>query len=153
MWQILALDFVKQIELKKVLQFLLVVAVLIGIYKLYKYLTKPKPTNANYDPNGGQIPVGWTPTAITDGLFTAFDSAITVSGEEKADAVQRLFDLSNNQLIAVYNDWANRYQGKSRGFLNGNYPSLTETIRGESFGWNDTSKAQILLILERLQLN
>lgn len=106
-----------------------VVVTVIAFFVLRKLWQLIKPSNygqASYIVGGGTIPAGWQPTETTDKLYRAI-VGWSFSPEDLDNACKDLVTLSDNQIIAVSNDWSARY-GEQRGC------TLLECIQSE-WGW------------------
>lgn len=128
------------------------VVVLYIIYRIYKNFQAP--VNAAYVP-GAPVPIGWTPTTITDNLYDVIQGVFTLTST-KDDQFNIFNALNDNQMIAVYNDWQNRY-ANTKSYLFFTMGSLTQAVSGEQtcyveFGSNACPKDVLLANLHRLQL-
>lgn len=142
-------------EAKKWLKIILVIIVAILLvvlaFKIYRALKKP--VNAKYIKGGGSLPSGWTPNVITDTLFKAIEGIATWTST-KDDAYKKFNALNDNQMIAVYNDWNDRYADKKSWFVK--FGTLTEALKDETdyqvFG--DVNQMDIMIAnLDRLKLS
>lgn len=113
-----------------------------------------KPANADYVPGGGELPASWSPAPITKDIFNVIDGVL-VSTDTMQDVFGRFNQLTDNQMIAVYNKWNDEgYDEVKKYFL---YPlgSLTNAIKDKigywAFGMNQKDLA--VQNLERLHLN
>lgn len=89
---------------------------LLIIFLVYKIVIKlKKPANANYVSGGGALPQGWTPDAIVEDLHHAILDVMVMTGT-KDDAFKEFNELNDNQMIAVYNKWNDKY-GSTTSFL------------------------------------
>lgn len=76
--------------------------------KLWQYI---KPTNFSADSfisGGGTIPAGWKPDEYTD-LFYKAVKGWSFSPEAIDNASKEILTLADNQIIAISNDWKQRY--------------------------------------------
>lgn len=111
-----------------------------------------RPPNAHYISAGGDIPASWNKVQVTDDLWKAF-SGPALTG--KYDAIHEFNQLNDNQKIAVYNDWNDRYSTKSIFLGMGSYGTLTQTLSDEKFlfGTDAYDESRIMYEnLKRLQL-
>jgi len=126
-----------------------------GIYKLVKYLTKPKPTTYQLPAGGAGIPVvgynqqgqpiQWNPEPLVDELYDVMDGLFTLSGTKDAAWLKLAQLPSNDMVVSVYNRFNLKY---------GNGDTLTQWIRDEV--WTDiagTGKNDALNRLQSLGLN
>ena len=108
-----------------------VIAVILLLIIAYVYNKFKAPANAAYVAGGGQIPSGWTPTSITDGLYNVIDGIFTTDNTKENEYA--LFNqLNDNQMIAVYNDWQNRYSTQKSYYLF-TLGSLTQALAAETY--------------------
>jgi hypothetical protein len=111
-----------------------------------------KPPNAKYV-QSAPIPVGWTPTKVTDDIYNAIDGTFVMSATK--DAAYKAFnDLNDNQMIAVYNDWNDRYHDNKAYYI-WPYGSLTNAIKNKTgyVSIGGTNNQDVALAnLNRLQL-
>lgn len=132
---------------------LIIVVILLVLWagaNIYRLLRKPP--NAHYVSAGGSLPDGWNKTQVTDDLFNAFSG---VSFWGKYNAMKQFDDLNDNQMIAVYNDWNDRYATKSIFLGMGSYGTLTNTLNGERFLLGSDAGMEAVIMtdnLNRLQL-
>lgn len=90
---------------------------------------KDKPVKRKLLPGeiGGEIPKGWYPDDITLQLFEVIDG--WDSWLKKETAATKVNTLNDNQVILIYNDWADNYaHKKSWGF---EFGTLTTAVRDE----------------------
>ena len=76
--------------------------------KIWQYI---KPTNFQNDSfiaGGGVIPAGWKPNEYTD-LFYKTVKGWSFSPQALDDTSKEILRLSDNQIIAISNDWKQRY--------------------------------------------
>lgn len=105
-----------------------VVIVIVGIF-IFVVGKKPKPKKKGLLPGeiGGEIPEGWYPDDVTLQLFNVIDGVD--SWLKKETAATKVNTLNDNQVILIYNDWADNYaHKKSWGF---EFGSLTTAVRDE----------------------
>lgn len=100
--------------------------IFILVWKIYQKLRKP--ANAKYIEGGGAIPQGWSPDNIAKQIYDA-TAGITQSTDTKDEAYKRFNELNDNQMIAVYNYWNDKYSTKSSYFTK--MGTLTNTVSGE----------------------
>ena len=95
---------------------MLVVVFLIAIYFWGRSAGKKAATGtqAKLPNNGKGIPINWNPTPTVEKVHKAFNDYFT-SALDKQTAFQSLLSLTNDQLIAVYNEFNRKYQGGVKG--------------------------------------
>lgn len=87
-----------------------------------------KPANASYVEGGGAIPDNWDPEQMTKKLFDIIDGTLVT-----VDTFQEGFGdfnkLSDNQMIAVYNQWTKDGFDKEKKYYMFPYGTLTNAIK------------------------
>lgn len=93
---------------KAIVTAVVVILMYLVLKKIWQYV---KPSNYSADSftaGGGIIPSGWSPKEYTDSLYGAIQG--WTFSPDGLDAVsEEVFKLSDNQLIAISNDWKARY--------------------------------------------
>lgn len=107
---------------------ILIIAALIAFVVIKIVRALKKPTNASYVANA-PVPVGWDPTATTDGIYRAIDGTFVSAGTQD-DSYKAFNDINDNQMVSVYNDWLKRYYNNKKFYL---YPygTLTNAIKNK----------------------
>lgn len=89
-----------------------------------------RPPNAKYIQGGGEVRNNFNPDKYAEVMYNAIGGWLTLANT-KAEAAQQLFDLSDNELIAVYNKWNELYSTKTS--YGQPYGTLTNSMKAE---WN-----------------
>lgn len=108
----------------------IILVVILIIYFLGKRKGKkytPQEVELPNDTQGASVPLNWNPGTITDDIFEDLDE---VAGTHSAMPYNNALTLSNSQLVAVWNDWNNRY------FESFDNKTMTQAIQGDSSFWN-----------------
>ena len=126
-----------------------------GVYKLVKFITRPKPTTYVLPAGGAGIPVTgynqqgqpiqWNPEPLVDELYDVMDGLFTFS-DKKDQVFKKLATLpTNDMVVATYN----RFNIK-----HGAGDTLTQWIDDEYwYDYLDTGKSDALNRLRGLGLN
>lgn len=107
----------------------IVIAIVVVLIIYYVYRQFQAPANAAYVP-GAPVPIGWSPTAVTDELANAVIGIAFSATKEQA--YKDFNALNDNQMIDVYNDWNTRYAKTTSYFQT--VGTLTNAVKGE---WSD----------------
>lgn len=83
----------------------------------------------------------FNPGPFTDAIYEDISEII---GVHDSQPYQALLGLSNSQLVAVYNDWNQRYYNKYK-------QTLTQAIAGESSVWNYSWLSVAGTLIDRLK--
>lgn len=109
---------------------IIVIAVIIILYLLYRAYNNryvpAKDVQLPSDTQAGGI-TNWNPGQYTDAIFEDLDE---VAGVHEAQPYTEALNLSNSQMVAIYNDWNQRYKSK---FDN---KDIIAAIEGEFTAWN-----------------
>lgn len=134
---------------------IIIIALLITwlIFKIVAMLRKPP--NAKYITGGGEVRNNFNPAKYADEMYNATAGIFTLANT-KLEAAEAMKDLSDNELIAVYNYWNDNYSTKTS--YGQAFGSMTNTMKAEtnvpfivvggSNGWSE-----LINRLDRLNLN
>jgi len=111
----------------KVIIIVAIIVILYLLYRAYKNRYVPaKDVQLPSDTQAGGITT-WNPGQYTDSIFEDLDE---VAGVHEAKPYTEALNLSNSQMVAIYNDWNSRYKSK---FDN---KDIIAAIEGEWTVWN-----------------
>lgn len=140
-------DFKKWVNENRtaIIIFFVIVVVVIFIFVVGK---KDKPKKKGLLPGeiGGEIPKNWYPDDIAAQLFDVIDG--WDSWLKKETAATKTNSLNDNQIILVYNHWADEYAHKTS--WGEEFGSLTQAVRDEVQTGPEWNKLEGTL--ERLKL-
>lgn len=103
---------------------LLITALILKIVAIVK-----KPPNANYITGGGEVRNNFNPAKYADAMYNVTGGIFTLANT-KLEAAATLQDLSDNELIDVYNYWNKEYSTKTS--WGEPFGSLTNTMKKET---------------------
>lgn len=111
---------------------IMIIIGLIVVAFVIKYVLKKikdsKKGDAPYITGGGTIPENWSP----EGLSGRFESAfigISDDVDEKNVILKEIYELNDNQLVALSNHWNKNYSSKTNWFVE--YGGLYDVVNGE----------------------
>lgn len=120
-----------------------VIGIVLAIYfsgKRAGKKTVPAPVPLPADTRGGSISPTFNPGPYTDPIWEDIDE---IFGVHEAAPYVALNKLSNSELVAVYNDWNQRY------FTKAGHKTMPQAIKGEYTFWNTQWATVAGLIVER----
>ena len=131
------------------LTILLAIILIYAVIKIYHLIKKP--ANARYIEGGGEIPSDFDLKGWTDAIFKVIHAGEWT--QTKDDVFGAFNTLNDNQMIAIYNDWNERYHDFKTFWL---FPmgTLTQAVKDE-FGYGIIGKNNrdiMIANLERLKL-
>lgn len=136
--------FIKSAAQSKPLQVVVIIAAILGAaYFVGKAAGVAKASKPVPLPHGGSdIPKGWDPGILTEQLHEIIDGWDWSNDKEKV--LVRLIDLTDGQLVAVYNTYNNRY---GNGGWFSSKETLTQALQGEWFSFGSVAPQ----VISRLQ--
>lgn len=98
------------------------IVVLAIVYLVGKSAGKKKNSLVKLPNNGSQIPAGWSPANLANELYSKLSGVFTWAADKEV-TLGKAFDLTDDQLVAVYNYFNQNFSGS-----NG---TLTKWLRDE----------------------
>ena len=131
--------------------FLIVVIIIGAVYWYGQKQGKEKAQQPQKLPNNGSgIPQGWLPDALADEGYDVLKGANPVTFWKDIWA-EKLTTLSNDQLVAVYNEFNRKYKSKGGLFSDGG--TMTKWIEDDNFSGLGGKNKEILARLKSLNCN
>ena len=123
-----------QIAWKKVPRFLriiiiIIVALLITFLILKVIAIAKRPPNANYITGGGEVKSNFDAAKYADLMYSVTGGIFTLANT-KDEAAKELTNLTDNELVAVYNYWNKEYSTKTS--WGSAFGTLTNTMKAET---------------------
>lgn len=111
----------------KIIIILIIILIIYLLYRAYKNKYYPaKDVTLPTDTQSGNITT-WNPSAYTDAIYNDLNSVFTPHSATPYESANK---LSNSQLVAIYNDWNDRYKAKFSNL------DIIDAINGDFTWWN-----------------
>lgn len=123
---------------------LIIIAILLAVFFIGKYKGKqyaPDTVKLPSDTQGTSVPSNWNPGTITDALhYDLYCKACFRNTQPYIDASA----LSNSQVVAVHNDWNQRYFSENK-------ETLRQAMDAEFTAFNSAADTAMGILKEKLK--
>lgn len=123
---------------------LIIVAILVAVFLIGRHKGKqytPSTVKLPSDTQGIAVPSNWNPGTITDAIhYDVYCKVCFRSTQPYTDAAA----LSNSQLVAVHNDWNQRYFSENK-------ETLRQAIEAEYSALNSAASTAMGIVTDKLK--